>query len=117
MTYVSYCATIEATGEAKMSQEWKVFFSRKAKKQYEKLKKSGSKRPSIVDTIDFLAIELEATGPSLHNWPNFSQLNKQEYHCHLKKGQPTYVACWKVTDKTSKIIEVYYVGMHEGAPY
>ena len=38
-------------------------------------------------------------------------------HCHLQKGRPTYVCCWEVINKKRKIIEVYYVGTHEKAPY
>ncbi len=36
---------------------------------------------------------------------------------HLKKGRPTYVAIWEVTDKEIRIIEVIYAGTHEKAPY
>jgi len=39
------------------------------------------------------------------------------YHCHLKKGKPTYVAVWKVTDKKNRLVEVRYVGTHEKADY
>jgi len=28
----------------------------------------------------------------------------------LKKGQPTYVAVWQVTEKTIKLVEIIYVG-------
>lgn len=100
-----------------MSENWLVVFSSAARKQYEKLKRSGSKRPSIIDTVDLLAIELAERGPHLPDWPHFSSLKKHVFHCHLKKGQPTYVACWKMADKEKKVIEVYYVGTHEGAPY
>jgi hypothetical protein len=37
--------------------------------------------------------------------------------CHLKKGQPTYVAIWQVVDKQIHLVEVSYVGTHEKAPY
>jgi hypothetical protein len=40
-----------------------------------------------------------------------------EYHCHIKKGRPTYVVVWQVTDREIKIVEVKYVGTHEGADY
>jgi len=36
---------------------------------------------------------------------------------HLKKGNPTYVAVWRVTDKTVKLVEIRYAGTHEKAPY
>lgn len=56
-------------------------------------------------------------GPYRSNWPNYGPLEENEFHCHLKKGKPTYVACWRISDKDKKIIEVYYVGTHENAPY
>lgn len=100
-----------------MPPDWIVTFSRDAIKQYKKLKRSGSKKPSIIDIVDLLAQELALLGPHLAKWSNYSPLGKQAFHCHLKKGQPTYVACWKVVDKSTKHIEVYYVGTHEAAPY
>jgi len=100
-----------------MSKSWQVQFSKSASKQYESLMRCGQK-PSIIDIIDTLVLELEASGPKQHTWPNFGKLSEIEYHCHLKKGRPpTYVACWKVICKNSKIIEVTYVGTHEKAPY
>lgn len=48
----------------------------------------------------------------------YSFINKGKssfHHCHLRKGKPTYVACWAVTNENK--IEVFYVGTHEGAPY
>jgi hypothetical protein len=98
-----------------MTSEWKVRFSTRAKGQYEKLKMNG-KRPPINEMIDFLAIELRK-GPERVDWPNYGPLSKNSYHCHLKKGKPTYVACWTVLDYKQKQIEVYYVGTHEGASY
>jgi hypothetical protein len=99
-----------------MAEEWSVRFSKKADKQYLKLKQSGS-RPPINDTIDLLVMELKAEGPERTRWPNYGPLSKGTYHCHLKKGKPTYVACWAVLDYTRKQIEIFYVGTHEGAPY
>jgi hypothetical protein len=61
--------------------------------------------------------DMEANGPIRGDWPNFSTLSGARYHCHLKKGHPTYVAIWEVTDKEIKIIEVIYAGTHEKAPY
>jgi mRNA-degrading endonuclease RelE of RelBE toxin-antitoxin system len=101
----------------KLNMVWQVHLSKSAEKQYEKLKKSGRTRPSIVDVIDFLIIELKEKGPERNNWPNYCKLSKYTYHCHLKKGHPTYVACWEIMDPKFNHIEVYYVGTHEGAPY
>jgi len=100
-----------------MRCEWTVVFSRNCTKQYEKLKRNGSKKPSIIDAIDFLALELKLNGPYLNNWPNYGPLGDDKYHCHLRKGKPTFVACWHIINEKSKLIEVYYVGTHESAPY
>lgn len=99
-----------------MIRKWEIRFSNKAEKQYEKLRKSG-KRPPINDLIDFLVFDLEKAGPELPNWPNYSKLSENTYHCHLKKGKPTYVACWAVINPKLKQIEIYYVGTHESSPY
>lgn len=96
---------------------WTVVFSRSAKKQYEKFKRNGSRRPSVVDVIDLLAINLKMKGPHLIDWPKYGPLERNVFHCHLLRGKPTYVACWRMTSKTKKEIEVYYVGTHEKAPY
>ncbi len=50
-------------------------------------------------------------------WSNFSKLSNKQFHCHLVKGRPTYVACWQLIDKSKHKIEVFYVGTHENAPY
>ena len=63
-----------------------------------------------------LVREIEEKGPVRGNWPNYGKLSdKVRHHCHLKKGKPTYVACWE--EKGKEEIEVYYVGTHEKAPY
>ncbi|NGX41986.1 MAG: hypothetical protein K940chlam7_00260 [Chlamydiae bacterium] len=94
--------------------------SREAKKQYKKLERSGLRKPSIIDAIDALAIDLEANGPELFQWPNYGLIHEAKntfyYHCHLRKGHPTMVACWRADEK-EKNIEVFYVGSHEKAPY
>jgi hypothetical protein len=104
-----------------MTTQWHVNLSRDAKKQYIKLKRSGQKKPSIIDVIDALVRDLVWHGPALINWPNYGHITESKtkffHHCHLKKGNPTYVACWKVTNEKGKEIEVFYVGTHEGAPY
>ncbi len=93
---------------------WKVTFSRKAAKQFDKL-------PNKVQLIiQLLVKELQLEGPVASQWPNYSKLSGQKgdkRHCHLIKGRPTYVCCWEVMDKNLQLIEVYYVGTHEKAPY
>jgi len=68
-----------------------------------------------------LVAELGVCGPALHGkgWKNYGKLRGQPdaYHCHLTSGRPTYVACWKRIDHSVRIVEIYYVGTHEKAPY
>lgn len=97
---------------------WTVDFAHSARKKKEKLPLK------IKEALAYLVAELEKAGPIRKNWPNFSGLEKNKknipanaYHCHLKRGRPTYVACWSVEDKKLKIIEIFYVGTHEDAPY
>lgn len=97
--------------------KWIVELTSAAQKQRKKLPKK------IQVQMDLLAKELELLGPIRKNWKNFGMLHKSSkvhltsFHCHIKKGRPTYVVCWRVTDKTKRVIEVYYAGTHEKAPY
>ena len=60
-----------------------------------------------------LLLDLRDKGPEQPNWPNYSKLSQSEYHCHLGYS---WVACWK-HEKHTILIEVYYVGSREKAPY
>lgn len=93
-----------------MNTNWTVGLVGKAKKAFIELPKSTA------DTFRLLLQDLQLNGPQAYKWPNFSKLRKNIYHCHIEKGRPTYVACWRA-DKNNKIIEVYYAGTHEKAPY
>lgn len=96
---------------------WKVEFSNAAKKGRKDLP------DKIRALLDALVKEIEVGGPIRKDWPNFSKLSKGPripdgtYHCHLKKGKPTYVACWNVRDKKINFVEMIYAGTHEKAPY
>jgi len=69
------------------------------------------------DSFAVLLKELKNQGPYRANWPNYTKMTGDDYHCHLKKSRrPTYVVCWQVY-KIKKLIEVYYAGTHENAPY
>lgn len=91
------------------------------KPQVAKIIKNRRKMPKEVESaVLALVAELSALGPAV-NWPNYGKLKNQgknidRRHCHLQKGRPTWVACWEV-DEGNKLIEVYYVGTHEKAPY
>ena len=70
--------------------------------------------PRKAQQLLYLLIEdLKADGPIQKDWRNFSALGKDTYHCHLAYR---YVACWSYR-KEEIIIEVYYVGSREKAPY
>lgn len=76
-----------------MTLEWLVSLSRQAKKQYKTLTYSGQKKPSIIDAVDALIIDLKRRGPSLIDWPNYGIIHESKYrsyyHCHIRKGRPT----------------------------
>ncbi|WP_456325343.1 cytotoxic translational repressor of toxin-antitoxin stability system [Desulfonauticus submarinus] len=81
-------------------------------------KKLAKKFPeSLLEIFYVLVKDISLHGPVRGNWPNYGKLGNNRHHCHLKKGQPTYVAVWEVTDNKIKIVEVVYVGTHEKAPY
>lgn len=96
---------------------WTVEFTHKARKQVSRL----SQQP--FEALRLLVEDLKHRGPSPGiSWPNYGKFkglkkNEDKRHCHLVRGKPTYVACWSVIDKKIKVIEVYYVGTHEKAPY
>jgi hypothetical protein len=70
--------------------------------------------PSDVRKLLFLLIaDLRTDGPIQKSWRNFSSLGEDRYHCHLNYR---YVACWTCR-KDEIVIEVYYVGSREKAPY
>jgi hypothetical protein len=100
-----------------ITELWQIEKTKKLDKQITAL--PNTVRP----TVYTLLADLETDGAHQPNWPKYSPLKKRKeipdeaFHCHLKRGRPTYVACWRIVDKKRKIIEVYYVGTHENAPY
>lgn len=93
---------------------WKVDFSKKAAKQAKSLP------PVIHANFAILKAELETEGPVQAEWFHYGKLTGKKgefYHCHLNKGKPRYVAVWKVVKDSVLIIEVRYVGTHEGVDY
>ncbi len=67
----------------------------------------------IQQNLAFLVEDLRDRGPVRADWPNFSKIGHDRYHCHLSHK---WVACWKC-EKNSIEIEVYYAGSRENAPY
>ena len=101
----------------KKSPSWEVLLSSSTVKQKRKLSLT------VASIFARLLGDLENLGPIQTGWSNFGALRKDKripsnsYHCHLKKGKPTYVACWQVINKKIKVMEIFYVGTHENAPY
>lgn len=94
---------------------WTIQISHRVGKQINKLPKSAKA------ALLLLMRDLESNGPTTGGgWKNYGKLlgvQGDKRHCHFLKGKPTYVCCWEVMNKQIKIIEVYYVGTHENAPY
>jgi mRNA-degrading endonuclease YafQ of YafQ-DinJ toxin-antitoxin module len=86
---------------------WRVFFRKKVEKN---LFKMPMKEQKIFAN---LVEDLARKGPLRHEWPNFSKLGKNQYHCHLSYS---WVACWRMEEQYLEI-EVYYAGSREKAPY
>lgn len=91
--------------------KWEVNISRKVLKSLNKLPK-----PAKIQLF-LLMKEIEVSGPVRGNWANYSKLGMNRHHCHIKKGQPTYIVVWEEQDKKVKLVEVIYAGTHEKAPY
>lgn len=87
---------------------WTVNFTNKSAKQAQKLPKR--EREILVALVQ----DLQIKGAVLPNWANYSKLGKNQYHCHLSYK---WVACWTIEDNCLKIIEIYFVGSRENAPY
>ncbi len=76
--------------------------------------KNIQKMPKKIQFLfESLVDDLIEKGPIRNEWPNFSKLGKNEYHCHLSYK---WIACWYCENNSVKI-EVYYAGSRENAPY
>jgi len=92
---------------------WEVKYSCDGARQIRKLP------TKIKEDTYALVRELKFYGPYRANWRNYGKFKgtKDCFHCHVNSGKPRYVACWEIIDKKERILEVYYVGTHEKAPY
>ena len=94
---------------------WDVQIHKKVAKQIKKL-------PANVQAATFLLLrDLEFNGPkSSAGWKHYGKLKAMrgdKRHCHVTRDKTTYICCWEVIDKKIRLLEVYYVGTHENAPY
>ena len=103
--------TEEAAGSEATATGWTISVKKKVDKELSKLP------VKVRELVALLLKDIELGGPVRGDWPNYSKLGGDKHHCHIKDGRPSYVACWEVTDKTVRIVEVYYVGTRENAPY
>jgi len=88
---------------------WIVRFSKRALKQKEKLPKKQQ------ELLFRLMKDMQLGGPVRRDWPNYSTLgDKNIHHCHLSYS---WVACWKMENQELQLIEIYYAGSRENAPY
>ncbi len=65
------------------------------------------------ETLAHLIEDLGETGPIQAGYKNYSKLGNFTYHCHLSYH---WVACWQCRNGEF-LVEVYYVGSRESAPY
>lgn len=96
--------------------KWTVELTHTARKQVKKLNRQAT------EALRLLVEDLKNQGPAPgKGWPHYGKLRgkktEDKRHCHLIRGKPTYVCCWAVIHKQQRVIEVYYVGTHEKAPY
>ena len=86
---------------------FKVVWKRKIEKDIAKMPDKMQKR------FHDLVADIRKSGPIRTNWANFSSLGKNLYHCHIGYS---WVVCWRREEDTI-VVEVYYVGSRESAPY
>jgi hypothetical protein len=79
-----------------------------------KAQKKIAKAPlRIRQSLALLIDDLADLGPIRKEWPNFSSLGNDLYHCHLARS---WVAVRRY-EKGGMVVEVEYAGSREDAPY
>jgi mRNA-degrading endonuclease RelE of RelBE toxin-antitoxin system len=86
---------------------YRIRIKKKSAKNIEKAPEDIRKR------FKLLVENLKQSGPVQNAWPNYSKLESNKYHCHLSYS---WVVCW-YNEKNTLLIEVYYAGSREKAPY
>jgi hypothetical protein len=91
---------------------WEIKISKRTLKGIERMPAPA------VDAFWRLLTLLKADGPTgPKEWKNYGKLKGRDskYHCHLSNNHQ-WVACWRA-EKGEVIVEILYVGSHQGAPY
>jgi hypothetical protein len=91
-----------------LNMAWIVGFTGRAAKQ------AGALSPALRAKLAALIKQIQVEGPVRGDWPNYSKLSDGEYHCHLSHR---YVVCWRVIGSEIHLVEIYYAGSRENAPY
>ena len=91
----------------KYKKKYTVSWKKRIEKSIQKMPEADRKK------FPLLVRDLEEKGPIRKEWPNFSPVGDNTYHCHLSYH---WIACWFWRKKTIEI-EVIYVGSREKAPY
>ena len=89
------------------TKKYTVTWKKKTDRSFKKLPPGEQKKLYI------LIQDLQDKGPYREEWPNYSPLGDNAYHCHLSYN---WVACWYWEKRTIRI-EVTYAGSREKAPY
>lgn len=90
-----------------MEEKYEIRITKRSLKNIGKLPEKDRR------TFTRLLFDIERTGPVQPSYQNFGRLGKNRYHCHLSYH---WVACWEC--RSGKyVVEVYYVGSRESAPY
>lgn len=69
-------------------------------------------KPEKITLLELIE-DIRESGPVQPKYKNYSRLSKDTYHCHLSYR---WVACWQCRNG-QYVVEVYYVGSRESAPY
>ena len=91
---------------------WKVTASRGTLKSLERMPHRAR------DSFWRLFAVLRDSGPTGPcHWRNYGKLKSrhEEYHCHLTPDHH-WVACWR-SEGEAFVIEIFYLGSHQDAPY
>jgi mRNA-degrading endonuclease RelE of RelBE toxin-antitoxin system len=88
-------------------EEYSVMMSSKFEKVIKRMPRSA--QANLRKLVD----DIRLSGPIQSGYRNYSKLGGNTYHCHLAYS---WVACWR-NEQDRYIVEVYYVGSREKAPY